>query len=587
MDMLRNLRIGVRLGLAFALVLALLAATAGVGALQLSRINAGVVDLSDNTVPSLTQVATMRSELLTIRRLESNHIMVNTTGEMDEFEKRIATSTTALKGALQAYVKLVSDDEDKRRVQQVELATGRYLDLWEPERVLSRSTLTDPAAGDKVRAMLFGDSRKAFATANDAIQSLWTYNEELAAKSGKNAQEAFRSALRLLVSLSAAAIVIGVTLAFWITRSITGPVGRAMSAALSIRDGDLSQPVHATSRDELGQLLEAMAEMQQELGRVVGTVRENADSVATASAQIAQGNTDLSQRTEEQASALEQTAASMEQLSATVKQNADNAKEANQLALDASGVAGKGGAVVGKVVETMNSINQSSKRIADIISVIDGIAFQTNILALNAAVEAARAGEQGRGFAVVASEVRNLAQRSAEAAREIKSLITASVGQVGQGSELVSQAGATMQEIVGAIKHVTDIMSEIASASAEQSAGVSQVEEAVSQMDQTTQQNAALVEESAAAAESLRSQAQTLVQVVSIFKIEHPSVLAARTPPTTAAVAHAAERRGPDRARNVTRPAFPKKTAATASPKALTAPKAMARTGTDDEWASF
>jgi methyl-accepting chemotaxis protein len=309
--------------------------------------------------------------------------------------------------------------------------------------------------------------------------------------------------------------------------------------------------------------------------------------VATASAQIAQGNQDLSSRTEEQASALQQTAATMEQLGTTVRSNADSAKQANQLALGASAVAAQGGDVVGKVVTTMQGINDSSRKIGDIIGVIDGIAFQTNILALNAAVEAARAGEQGRGFAVVASEVRSLAQRSAEAAKEIKALIGRSVEQVEQGTALVDQAGKTMGEIVGSIQRVSDIVAEITAASAEQSDGVQQVGDAVSQMDQATQQNAALVEESAAAAESLKGQAQQLVQAVAVFKLSHEGHASEAHFAAPAANAPIVERRGPQRAKNVTRPAFKAKAAATpASPETNQLAGAPAKTGTDD-WASF
>ena len=307
--------------------------------------------------------------------------------------------------------------------------------------------------------------------------------------------------------------------AFVITRSITTPMNSAIHAAWRIAEGDLTVQLSAEGKDKTAQLLAGLSNMNANLTGIVGGVRQNAEGVATASAQIAQGNNDLSARTEQQAAALEETAASMEQLSSTVKQNADNAKQANQLALSASTVAIKGGDVVGEVVTTMKGINDSSKKIADIISVIDGIAFQTNILALNAAVEAARAGEQGRGFAVVASEVRSLAGRSADAAKEIKGLINASVERVEQGTALVGQAGATMAEVVSSIRRVTDIMGEISAASVEQSAGVSQVGEAVTQMDQATQQNAALVEESAAAAESLKGQAQQLVQAVAVFKL--------------------------------------------------------------------
>jgi methyl-accepting chemotaxis protein len=303
-----------------------------------------------------------------------------------------------------------------------------------------------------------------------------------------------------------------------ITRELGGEPGQAAALARGVAAGDLSAGVALRAGDTTS-LMAQLKEMQLRLAQVVGSVRANSESVATASAQIAQGNLDLSQRTEEQASVLEKTAAAMEELSSTVQQNADNASRANQLALNARNVAIQGGEVVGQVVDTMKAINDSSKRIADIIGVIDGIAFQTNILALNAAVEAARAGEQGRGFAVVASEVRSLAGRSADAAKEIKSLISASVERVEQGTVLVDHAGATMTDVVSSINRVTDIVSEISVASAEQSAGVVQVANAVSQMDQVTQQNAALVEESAAAAESLKSQAMELVQMVAVFKL--------------------------------------------------------------------
>ncbi len=323
----------------------------------------------------------------------------------------------------------------------------------------------------------------------------------------------------MVLSLMLAAVV-GLGLFGWYLAGVLQRrVGQASRVAEQVRDGDLATQATDDARDEISPLLHALAEMQQSLVRVVGSVRTNADSVATASAQIAQGNQDLSGRTEQQASALQQTAATMEELGTTVRNNADSARQANELAQNASAVAAQGGDVVGKVVATMQGINDSSRKIGDIISVIDGIAFQTNILALNAAVEAARAGEQGRGFAVVASEVRSLAQRSADAAKEIKTLIGRSVDQVAQGTALVDQAGKTMGEIVGSIQRVSDIVAEISSASAQQSAGVQQVGDAVSQMDQATQQNAALVEQSAAAAESLRGQARQLVQAVAVFKL--------------------------------------------------------------------
>jgi len=323
----------------------------------------------------------------------------------------------------------------------------------------------------------------------------------------------------------------GAALSVFFVRSITGPVGDAVRVARAVADGNLAIEVPVLGTNELGQLMAALSDMREHLEQVVTAVMHGSESVATASAEIAQGNNDLSDRTEQQASALEQTAASMEQLGSTVNQNADSARQANQLAQSASTVAVRGGDVVGQVVNTMRDINDSSRKIADIIGVIDGIAFQTNILALNAAVEAARAGEQGRGFAVVATEVRLLAGRSAEAAREIKALINASVERVEHGSALVDHAGATMTEVVNAIKRVTDIMGEISLASSEQSLGVAEIGEAVGQMDQVTQQNAALVEEMAAAASSLKSQAQDLLATVAVFHLPGHGAIGHRTVP--------------------------------------------------------
>ncbi len=379
----------------------------------------------------------------------------------------------------------------------------------------------------------------------------------------------------------------GVLLTRSLTRALGGEPAELGAAMQRVADGDLSVRIETTSGDE-SSVMATAARMQAALSLLVSSVRQNSESVATASAQIAQGNQDLSSRTEQQASALQEAAATMEQLDTTVRHNADSAKQANQLAQGASAVAAQGGEVVGKVVTTMQDINDSSRKIGDIISVIDGIAFQTNILALNAAVEAARAGEQGRGFAVVASEVRSLAQRSAQAAKEIKTLIGRSVEQVELGTALVDQAGKTMGQIVASIQRVSDIVAEISSASAEQSSGVQQVGEAVSQMDQATQQNAALVEESAAAADSLKAQALQLVQAVAMFKLSPEGHAVATNAVAPGVNAPSGERRGPDRAKNVIRPAFKAKpaTAPAQNLRPSRGANASARTGTDD-WASF
>ena len=337
---------------------------------------------------------------------------------------------------------------------------------------------------------------------------------------GDEANRQVQSALSQIIAIALVALVAAVAIGLLIARSITRPLQEAVDLAGAVAKGDLTQRIEVKSSDEVGQLLQALKDMNESLAGIVGEVRGTTDSITTASQEIAQGNADLSQRTEEQASSLEETASSMEELTSTVRQNTENAKQANQLADNASDIAVKGGKVVGDVVHTMASISDSSKKIVDIISVIEGIAFQTNILALNAAVEAARAGEQGRGFAVVAGEVRNLAQRSAAAAKEIKTLIDDSVNKVDAGTKQVDQAGATMTEIVQAVKRVTDIMAEIAAASNEQSAGIEQVNQAIIQMDEVTQQNAALVEEAAAAAEAMQEQAKALYEAVGIFKVD-------------------------------------------------------------------
>jgi methyl-accepting chemotaxis protein len=375
---------------------------------------------------------------------------------------------------------------------------------------------------DEAKKVLFAEASPATQKLQDAIDEAIAFQKANNKASLETAETDYQHAQLLLIIANAVNVFMAVALGWLVTRSITsqlgGEPGEASALAQAVAGGDLTVKVELRGGDTTS-MMAHLKEMQESLVKVVSNVRTGAEGVSNASAEIASGNNDLSARTEAQASSLEETAASMEELSATVKQNADIARQANQLALNASSVAAKGGDVVGQVVNTMKDINDSSRKIADIISVIDGIAFQTNILALNAAVEAARAGEQGRGFAVVASEVRTLAGRSADAAKEIKTLINSSVERVEQGTAQVDEAGVTMSEVVSSIKRVTDLMGDISAASNEQAAGVAQVGEAVVQMDQVTQQNAALVEEMAAAASSLKSQAQELVQVVAVFKL--------------------------------------------------------------------
>ncbi len=514
--MLARLRIGPRLALAFVTTLALSCAVGGFALSRLSEVNANTRDLATNWLPSVRALDHLSNAMNLVRRSEINTIVARSPQEFDEQSRRLADSRKEAVLAWKEYEPTITPGEERQLADRILQAQRQY----ETQQLqVSALAARGADARDEALALYAGDSRKAFAALIAAIQA----DVEMQSRGGDAAyaesQRTFATAQLQVAGLLALAILFGAAMAWRITLSITRPLQSALKVSQAVAAGNL-QPFHAeATHDETGQLLRALGAMHASLVDVVSQVRSSSDSIVTGSGQIAAGNADLSQRTEQQASNLQQTAASMEQLTSTVRQNADNSHAAMRLAAQARDFAGAGQATVDDVVRTMGQIEESSRQVGDIIGVIDGIAFQTNILALNAAVEAARAGESGRGFAVVAGEVRALAQRSAAAAREIKALIEASATRVQAGAALVAEAGSAIGNIAGKVANVHDLVSEIASASAEQSTGIGQVGAAVSQLDQVTQQNAALVEESAAAAESLKQQAGRLTGVVGFFKL--------------------------------------------------------------------
>jgi len=511
-----NLKIGTRLGLGFGLVFVLMAILISLALTRfagIGKINSDMIDTDWVKAEAVSTIdTTIRANARRNMELLIETDPVKMAGLFDEIKKNKNT----IDDAVVVLDKLINSEAGKSLMVEFKDVRGKYVASFGKVGKMVSANQREEA----ITTML-SETLPTLDNVQKKVAQLAVLQKQIVEQGGAAAKAHIDAATALMIGLGIAAVILGAGFAWWITHSITRPMKEAVKIAQTVASGDLSSVIQVSSKDETGQLLQALKDMNTSLVRIVGEVRFSTEAIATASTQIASGNLDLSARTEEQASSLEETASSMEELNSTVKQNADNARQANQLALTASEVAMKGGSVVSQVVETMGSINDSSKKIVDIIGVIDGIAFQTNILALNAAVEAARAGEQGRGFAVVASEVRNLAQRSAAAAKEIKNLIGDSVEKVNTGARLVDDAGATMQEVVASVRRVTDIMGEITAAGHEQTAGIEQIHQAVMQMDQVTQQNAALVEEAAAAAESLQDQARNLVQVVSVFKLDH------------------------------------------------------------------
>ena len=509
-----NLSIGARLALGFGAVLALLLALAGTAQYklaQIERINQAIIQqtwagASAVSVIDVTTRANARANL---------ELIVD--ADPAASEKRfvqIDQNRRTIDQALAALRPLYASAQDSARLRALEEVRGRYVRSFQAVGAQLKNGERDAA-----RQRLLEETLPLLDSLQNHIVELSRLQAAEMRQAGEASQEITRQAERLNLALAGIALALGALFAWRVARSVTRPLARAVKAAESVAGGDLSQRIEAGAGDETGRLLHALQDMQDRLAGAVRAIRGGAETISSASGQIAAGNADLSSRTEEQAASLEETAASMEELASTVKQNADNASQADRLAAGACAIAERGGSAVSAVVGTMQEISASSRKISEIVSVIDAIAFQTNILALNAAVEAARAGEQGKGFAVVAGEVRSLAQRSAQAAREVKALIEDSAGKVADGSRQAQEAGATMQEVVASVQRVTDIMGEIAAASREQASGIEQVNRAVAQMDEVTQQNAALVEQAAAAAGSMQDQARELVGAVGVFRL--------------------------------------------------------------------
>jgi methyl-accepting chemotaxis protein len=575
MQWFADLRLRSKLLASFASVVSM---TAVLGIFAISRVS--VVDnqssaMADHWMISQRAASDINAETGGYRVAELQ-LAAASASERGRFEPLMAAKLASINKRMTEYTGLLVDAQDKT-------LWDAFKADWTAYQAEHAKWMAAIAAGkaDEAHAMAVGSTQQIYDRMGESIDKLVKFNVDGGAAASDEADHIYANApLGIIVAI----LLVGATgmgLAWLVSGQISVPVEEAADVLQAVAEGDLTSRVHTDRKDEIGDMQKALVRMMNSLSDMVHQVRTGADSVATASSEIAQGNTDLSARTESQASSLQQTAASVEEMAGTVRTNADNAHQANQLASAASEVATRGGHVVSQVVDTMSGIQSSSRKISDIIGVIDGIAFQTNILALNAAVEAARAGEQGRGFAVVAGEVRSLAQRSAQAAREIKTLINDSVEKVNAGSQLVSAAGDTMSDVVNQVRKVTDLVGEIAHASTEQSQGIAQINQAVSQLDQTTQQNAALVEESMAAAESLKAQSRKLAEAVAVFKLRSGGVtssFAALSSEPRLAAKPAAKRSAPA-SRSVV--------ATTVAPPLPASEPAKVAATTDHDWETF
>ncbi|OEZ66643.1 methyl-accepting chemotaxis protein II [Janthinobacterium sp. HH103] len=523
-----DLRIATRLYGGFATIVLLLAALVTVATLNVSRL-ADANAINTHTYQVLAENSAILESLINMETGQRGYVITGAEASLEPYK----AGQAAFGAHLDKARALTSDNPaQQERLAKLDAAKQAWLaGALEPVIAMRRAVAQGTAAIEPVLALEKEGRGKQGMDAMRALLGEISQAETVLLAQRSEAAAALQARTHwTLLGGGAAALILAALIAWWLARNISGPLRSAIDVARQVAQGDLTVQVEVRSKDETGELMQALKEMTASLLRIVTEVRGGTQAIATASRQIASGNLDLSARTEQQASSLEETASSMEELTGTVQQNAQNAHEANGLAASASAVAGKGGSVVAQVVDTMGSINDSSRKIVDIIAVIDGIAFQTNILALNAAVEAARAGEQGRGFAVVATEVRNLAQRSAGAAKEIKALINDSVAQVESGARLVDEAGHTMHEIVDSVHKVSSIVGHISAASDEQRAGIEQVNQAISEMDHVTQQNASLVEEAAAAAEAMQEQAARLADAVSVFRTAQVDAIAAPSP---------------------------------------------------------